>query len=466
MKAGGCEISEMELRQGILKLFPWSRILLYILLSWSLLCAYPEKISAVSPQSPDAGFVAQDPANPETEKVLVYPLKEASVPGESSDLPWKAKLNRIAAGRDALSARLDEVHSKLTAVVMAEKPEFLARIEKEAAKPAATGYGLLPAIVEDEPDITDIAPTERTYSIAALGDWLMREHGLVAELASCLEYRLCPLERAVDSYNKRVENFRNLDAHVSYHSFWQDEVKKWPAFWARKKESLALYRSWRAPAKKDGNSRRSGEIYQKINNEMLRINPSPALCIERHTTGEMLLPVRITTDIMDETFLAAFAEGVERFWNGSPAMKDGHLRIALTWDRKTPESIYPKGPPRKGEHIDLAGHRKQFGSAPFMLTTGGDATHALQGTIYLGTSRTSRRVLAHEFSHLLGFEDGYIRAYDGSADDQDGVVFFEVTPFPESLLASPGKGRVTLGMVESLLDVYGKKECRHKAGSK
>jgi hypothetical protein len=108
-----------------------------------------------------------------------------------------------------------------------------------------------------------------------------------------------------------------------------------------------------------------------------------------------------------------------------------------------------------GARIDTADHRRRFGAAPLVLTTGGDSTHVLAGTVFLGTAKTSRRVLAHEFANLLGLDDAYIRAWEGSPDDPDGVVFLEVTPFPESLLASPGKGRVTPGMVKALLDSYG-----------
>jgi hypothetical protein len=90
----------------------------------------------------------------------------------------------------------------------------------------------------------------------------------------------------------------------------------------------------------------------------------------------------------------------------------------------------------------------------------------LSGTVFLGTAKTSRRVLAHEFAHLLGLDDAYIRAWEGSPDDPDGVVFLEVTPFPESLLASPGTGRVTPGMVKALLDSYGSKGTVQGAGKR
>lgn len=375
-----------------------------------------------------------------------------------SEPPWKKRLNEIASKRNALSDRLAAVHARLQTRVKAEKPELLARLDKDAPKPAETGYGLLPQIIPDEPEITDDSPVEQSYSIRELGAWVAQEHGLVTELDSRLERRLSPLEQEVEFYRKREENFRNLDAHVLYHSFWQQQIPTWPSFWERKNRLLALYRTWRASLKSDDRIP-SSDVHEKLEQEMLKIKASPSLCLERAPSGRWSLPVRIATDVRDEAFLAAFAEGVELFWNGSQAMKDARLRIDVTWDRRSPESLYPEGAPRKGEQVDTARHRERFGPAPLVLTTGADSTHVLKGAVFLGTGRISRRTLAHEFSHLLGFDDAYIRAYHGSVDTGNGAVFVEVTPFPGSLLATPGRGRVTRGMAETLIDAYRNNGC-------
>ena len=73
----------------------------------------------------------------------------------------------------------------------------------------------------------------------------------------------------------------------------------------------------------------------------------------------------------------------------------------------------------------------------------------------MGTDSTTRRTLAHEFGHLLGFSDAYLRSYQGDPQDSHGVVFFEWTGLVDNLMGSPGSGRVTDGMIERLIDAYG-----------
>lgn len=364
--------------------------------------------------------------------------------------PWKKKLDLLAARRSALSANLSQLHSRLRALT-AQRPDLLARLEKEAPKAAKPGYGVLSPIEADEPDLTVASPVEKSYSMAELGQWLEKEQSLLAELDARLELRSTPLEKEIDFYNKRAETFRTLDVHFSYHSFWQDQVLKWPQFWDRKNQLLALYRSWRTPLP---GGTGTPDVRGKLEREMLRIAPGAALCLKPAPSGWSTLPVRIATDITDEAFLAAFSDAVERHWNDVQAMKEARLRISLAWDRVSPETLYPEGPPQQGERIDPAQHRKRFGQAPLVLTTGADSTHVLGGGIFLGADPVTPGVLAHEFAHVIGFEDAYIRAYDGSAADPHGVVFREVTPFPDSLMATPRRGKVTPRMVEVLRESY------------
>ena len=76
--------------------------------------------------------------------------------------------------------------------------------------------------------------------------------------------------------------------------------------------------------------------------------------------------------------------------------------------------------------------------------------------ITLGPKQTTRRTLAHEFGHLLGFSDAYLRSYEGDPRDPYGVVLLEWTGLIDNLMGSPVVGRVTEAMIETLIDAYRK----------
>jgi hypothetical protein len=90
-----------------------------------------------------------------------------------------------------------------------------------------------------------------------------------------------------------------------------------------------------------------------------------------------------------------------------------------------------------------------------ILTTGASSTNAWVGErIVLGTDPERRRTLAHEFGHLLGFEDAYLRGYTGDPNSVYGVEFVEWTGLTDDLMGNPGGGRVSSEMIETLLTAY------------
>ncbi len=93
-----------------------------------------------------------------------------------------------------------------------------------------------------------------------------------------------------------------------------------------------------------------------------------------------------------------------------------------------------------------------------VLTTGAASTFARVGRyIQLGPAPTTPRELAHEFGHLLGFTDGYLRSWEGQLDDPFGVVFYEWTGLLGDLMDSPKQGHLSTAMVEKLIAAYGPK---------
>jgi hypothetical protein len=216
-----------------------------------------------------------------------------------------------------------------------------------------------------------------------------------------------------------------------------------------------MYRSWRA-AGKDGAAGVGAEAARaKLEAATSGFVPNPALHLTRGPGGLCVLPVRIATDIEDEGFLAGFRLAVEEHWNDVLPARQAGLRIEIDWDRRTPGSLYPSGPPEPASAIDLGAHCGRFGPGATVLTTGAGTGHVLGWAIILGTAPIRAHDLAHEFSHVLGFADEYARVYEGSATDPTGFVIIEIIPFTDNLMAAPGAGRVTAAMVSRLLAAYG-----------
>jgi hypothetical protein len=103
----------------------------------------------------------------------------------------------------------------------------------------------------------------------------------------------------------------------------------------------------------------------------------------------------------------------------------------------------------------LDAHLALFPGCHFVLTTGASGTSAITGKhIVLGTDPVSSHTLAHEFGHLLGFEDAYVRGYDGDPGDPFGVVLVEWSGLKDDLMGDPGGGQVSDEMIETLIRAY------------
>ena len=61
--------------------------------------------------------------------------------------------------------------------------------------------------------------------------------------------------------------------------------------------------------------------------------------------------------------------------------------------------------------MNIQNHVEQFPANGAILTTGAITTHVNGRAIILGPHDITRRVLAHEFGHILGFRDAYFRGY-------------------------------------------------------
>jgi len=390
-------------------------------------------------------------------KVLRGLILALAMPGPAFALeqpaPWQKTMEKIASERDGLSLRLAETLKVLHKRVEAERPDLLPKLSTEPPKALPVGYGILPKLEPDGPEVDPAKdrPSERMYAFEPLSEWLSREQGYEVRLSSDVLHKGRTLDALVDDYLLRAENFRRIDQHVKYHALWQNEIRRDPKAFDKANGLFADYRVWRSSSAEESARARARE---RLKDEWVSFSSVPWHHIEKSQNGSLVLKLPLMTDIEDEVFLSTLAAGVERDWNDSAAMRQARLRIEIVLKRRSPASLYPEGPPAHGAKIDLPKHLGRFGPG-YLLTTGGDYLHVLGGrAIVLGPAPIPCRAVAHELSHLLGFKDGYIRAFEGSPEASNGVVIHEVTPFAGDLLANPGAGRITEAMVRRLIEAY------------
>jgi hypothetical protein len=86
-----------------------------------------------------------------------------------------------------------------------------------------------------------------------------------------------------------------------------------------------------------------------------------------------------------------------------------------------------------------------------VLTTGAEFTHAVVGHyVALGPGDLSPKTLAHEFGHILGFNDGYVRGYTDLGEM--GFEILELTAFFDDIMSAPREGRVQVTHFKLLME--------------
>jgi hypothetical protein len=369
---------------------------------------------------------------------------------------------------------------RLSAALQSDAPELVAAVRAPDGK--APGYQILPRLTLDDHAETPALGqsgyswpwTERLIRRARdrLAD-LERELRLTQGLDSA--HRRAALEKLARDYPELTQDLANLEAHVQYNRFWQSVIA---AHRARYDRETLLYRDVVARERvrdelryfdhvfadaplglqaalgvlsladfRRSLQKREALLSERIDSALGPITTPPFLILERRT-HEWIFRVPLYTDIKDKNFIAAVKQMIEAVWRFTA--NDTTYRVGIEISYLPSEVLYANfEKPAAGEQIDLGEHLRHFPANAAILTTGALTTHVESNAIVLGPHSISARVLAHEFGHILGFRDRYIRGYRDLG--KDGFEVLETIADPRDIMGVPATGAVLAAHFHTLI---------------
>ena len=384
---------------------------------------------------------------------IAFVVASAVVSGDRPE-PWEQKHDQLQKQREIVFTHLEIIYTVLERRVREEAPALIAQLSLNPPKSRVTGYGLLPEI-RDSASQAAVDPKETFYTLKWLERRLAEELKNAEELDELVRSE-AGIEPLVIRFEESLKTLRNLESNLTYHGKWQKAVVRYPAYYRQKNELVVMVREINTMTTNNGPPEQIAELRQQLLQKLAPFKPTPGLHISNTEGRERVLPVTVCTDIKDLDFLQDFQEGVLESFSRSLAARANHFSIDLKWRFIGTDTLYPDGAPNRGAKIDMDAHRALFPDCPLVLTSGASSHNARVGSrIFLGTRPVSRRTLAHEFGHLLGFEDAYVRGYDGETGGPYGVVIVEWTGLTADLMGDSGRGQVSDEMITTLITAYG-----------
>lgn len=384
----------------------------------------------------------------------IFASQAAPLKSVDPAFPWKVKVAELAMMQEDMEIQLEIAHAWILERVQKESPALLEQLSPAPPKAIPYGYGRLPKINPDAPS-SFTQPRETRYSLRTIIPFFQPDVKAITLLAAAnADTRIEDLPKTVDEFKRLKGRFRLLGQHLGYHRHWQQAVIDYAKFFENKNVLVRQVRDW--VTSRQEKEPLPEDVLHKI--VIFRGNRT----LKGHQQGEaFVLPVPIYTDIAHGLFLGKFKRSVEAVFNDSEAAKKAKFEVRLTFHRLSAKDLYGEAFPKKGDHLDLSDHLKRFPKEGLSLTTGGTSTRAFQGHhVVLGPHPMTPRVITHEFCHLLGFNDAYLRGFDGKPTDEFGSVLVEWTGLQDDLMGNPGGGVVTEQMVRMLLDSYFVKELK------
>ncbi len=386
------------------------------------------------------------------------------------------------------SKRLESTYSSLMDHLHQEAPHLARQLAKIPPQRLRYGYRMVPEILPHAR-----IPAKRPQQPSMSYSWPRTERMIrrqMGELARLLQIqleriwslepsdRLAISERMVSDYKTLKAQHRLIDRHIQHNRFWQGKIAENPSPFDRQTQlyEAVLERAAIRSALEDGDAsvfesdldglqsidsaktgselelelrKRERTLADRIGAHTNQVYPRSFLKLDRPRPNSWVLRVPMFTDIEKESFLRSFKAAVESFWQIEDQGKK--FRVELSISYIPPDKLYGKGAPARGTTLDLGQHVSLFPRDSGCLTTGARSTH-VKGPrcIVLGPQPHRPRTLAHEFGHVLGFKDGYLRGYRDLG--ADGYEILEIVPDPQNIMSSPGYGEVSRNHFKALLE--------------
>ncbi len=368
--------------------------------------------------------------------LLGFALSQAPVTATANPPAYVREGDRVEQEFRNYRDRLNKFYLALRETIARDIPQMLPELQDAPPQPVVYGYQLLPRIVPNDAMLRKPVATF-SYSWPITRGYVDGE-GIKLDR---LEPQLQPASQAtgvaraalllslIDSYKELVENQRVVDQYIQYNRLWQRIISE------DKRRYDEMTRLYRLMQSADADS--AAAIRLVLGQPLV---PSSIDAIEDKENHRVVLRVPIYTDIEDNAFIAQFKSVVETVWQTRDDETTYHIEVEVR--KISTAELYENGAaPRRGDHIDTKVHVARFPAGALVLTTGAEITNAVvKRNIALGPGDISMRTLAHEFGHLLGFPDGYIRGYKDLGEK--GLEIQELTSVFDDIMSSPREGAV------------------------